>query len=281
MGRECIVCGGKAQSRTRDGAWLCRDCVKRLGGYGGWGAIWRMSTEEIMRATNSETPEKITKVEIERVKNSYTKTTWMSVAIFMVCECQVIFVSRFHSIQFWIAVLGFAQFLIVILATPSWEKKRIKELKEAEENRRQARIYENAADNYSYIPKYAEPASEYQYRWVITDQMTGIQFEQYCAMELKRDHGFVRVEMTKTSGDYGGDLVAYHVDGSKWVIQCKRYSGHVGIDAVQEVLGAQAMYDADRMAVMTNNVLTASAMELARKTGVVVKENIKGSMRID
>ena len=117
--------------------------------------------------------------------------------------------------------------------------------------------------------------------WKTTDEMTGVQFEQYCAIELKRDHGFVRVEFTKTSGDYGGDLVAYHKDGSKWVIQCKRYSGHVGIDAVQEVLGAKAIYDADRMAVMTNNVLTASARELARKSGVLVRENIKGSMRFD
>lgn len=117
--------------------------------------------------------------------------------------------------------------------------------------------------------------------WRSTDKMTGIQFEQYCAMELKQDHGFVRVEFTKTSGDYGGDLVAYHKDGSKWVIQCKRYSGHVGIDAVQEVLGAKVIYNADKMAVMTNSTLTASAKELANRSDVFVIENINGKMRID
>ena len=117
--------------------------------------------------------------------------------------------------------------------------------------------------------------------WKSTDKMTGIEFEQYCAMELKRDHGFVRVEFTKTSGDYGGDLVGYHKDGNKWVIQCKRYSGHVGIDAVQEVLGAKSIYDADKMAVMTNSVLTASARELANKSDVLLIENIKGTMRFD
>ena len=117
--------------------------------------------------------------------------------------------------------------------------------------------------------------------WKTTDEMTGVQFEQYCAIELKRDHGFVRVEFTKISGDYGGDLIAYNKDGSKWVIQCKRYGTHVGIDAVQEVLGAKAIYEAERMAVMTNNILTASAKELARKSDVWVCENIKGTMRFD
>ena len=117
--------------------------------------------------------------------------------------------------------------------------------------------------------------------WKSTDEMTGIQFEQYCAMVLKRDHGFVRVEFTKTSGDYGGDLVGYNKDGTKWVVQCKRYSGHVGIDAVQEVLGAKSIYDADKMAVMTNNILTTSAKELANKSGVLVMERINGSMRFD
>ena len=55
----------------------------------------------------------------------------------------------------------------------------------------------------------------------------------------------------------------------------------MGIDAVQEVLGAKSIYDADKMAVMTNNILTASAKELASKSEVLVVENIKGTMRFD
>lgn len=107
------------------------------------------------------------------------------------------------------------------------------------------------------------------------DQMSGIDFERHCAALMRQRYGFVRVEMTKTSGDYGGDLVGYHRDGSKWVIQCKRYSSHVGVEAVQQVVSAKAVYNADRIAVMTNNVLTASAKELASKNGVVVYENIR------
>lgn len=113
------------------------------------------------------------------------------------------------------------------------------------------------------------------------NQMTGLQFEQYCAALLKRDYGFVRVEFTKTSGDYGGDLIGFHRDGSKWVIQCKRYSAHVGSEAVQEVLGAKYMYGAERMAVMTNNTLTANARTLANASGVVIYENLNGILTTD
>lgn len=119
-------------------------------------------------------------------------------------------------------------------------------------------------------------------RVVYVDQMTGVQFEYYCALLLKKpEMGFVRVEYTKTSGDYGGDLIAYHKNGSKWVIQCKRYKSHVGIDAVQQVLGAKNMYNAERMAVMTNNVLTASAKNLANRSGVIIYEGLKGSLTYD
>ena len=119
-------------------------------------------------------------------------------------------------------------------------------------------------------------------RIVYVDQMTGVQFEHYCALLLKKpENGFVRVEYTKTSGDYGGDLIAYHKDGSKWVIQCKRYKSHVGIDAVQQVLGARNTYNAERMAVMTNNVLTASAKNLANRSGVIIYEGLKGSLTYD
>ena len=172
-------------------------------------------------------------------------------------------------------VVVFGTFALVVIGIIAL----IKRVKEARVRRAHKKSIEIQQNEEFARKKRAE--EEERRHWKSTDEMTGIQFEQYCAKVLKRDHEFVRVEFTKTSGDYGGDLVAYHKDGNKWVIQCKRYSGHVGIYAVQEVLGAKTIYDADRMAVMTNNVLTASAKELARKSGVLVKENIKGSMRFD
>ena len=114
-----------------------------------------------------------------------------------------------------------------------------------------------------------------------TNNMTGVQFERYCALILQKNYGFVKVEFTKTTGDFGGDLIGYHADGSKWVIQCKRYSSHVGNEAVQQVIGARFMYRADRMAVMTNSKLTANAKKLASASGVVVYENMNGTLTTD
>ena len=107
------------------------------------------------------------------------------------------------------------------------------------------------------------------------ERMTGIEFEEYCATVLKRNHDFITVKTTKVVGDYGGDLIGRHRDGSKWVIQCKRYSGTVGNSAVQEVVAAKAHYGADKAAVMTNSRLTANAKKLAHENGVKVYEDIR------
>lgn len=40
--------------------------------------------------------------------------------------------------------------------------------------------------------------------------------------------------MTKASGDGGVDLILLK-DGIKTAVQCKRYSGNVGVSAIQEV----------------------------------------------
>ena len=44
--------------------------------------------------------------------------------------------------------------------------------------------------------------------------------------------------MTQGSHDYGGDIIAIK-DQIKYVIQCKKYSSPVGIDAVQQVDGVE------------------------------------------
>ena len=41
------------------------------------------------------------------------------------------------------------------------------------------------------------------------------------------------------------------------------------------------MYNAESMAVMTNNILTASARNLANRSGVIVYEGLKGSLTYD
>jgi restriction system protein len=52
------------------------------------------------------------------------------------------------------------------------------------------------------------------------------------------------------------------------VLQRKRYSTAVGVDAVQQVFAGQRFYDARFAAVVSNNSFTIGAKELATKCGV-------------
>ena len=64
------------------------------------------------------------------------------------------------------------------------------------------------------------------------DEMDGLDFEYYCA-DLLAENGFVDVQVTRSSGDYGIDILA-EKEGVTYAIQCKRYTGLVGVKAVQE-----------------------------------------------
>lgn len=92
------------------------------------------------------------------------------------------------------------------------------------------------------------------------DQMTGEDFERFLGALFKK-RGY-KVSYTATSGDYGADLVLK--DGKDIiVIQAKRYSGSVGVKAVQEVVGAVRMYKATEAWVVTNSHFTRQAEKLA------------------
>jgi restriction system protein len=99
------------------------------------------------------------------------------------------------------------------------------------------------------------------------DTMDGIQFEHYLK-ELFLSKGYT-AEVTKASGDYGGDLLLSK-DGNKVVVQAKRHSKDVGIKAVQEVIGAKAYYSADEAWVVSNSYFTKAAQELANKSMVTL-----------
>ncbi len=98
-------------------------------------------------------------------------------------------------------------------------------------------------------------------------QMTGYQFEHYCAAVLLKN-GFSKAEVTQSSGDYGVDIVA-EKDGITYGIQCKYYNAEkVGIKAVQEAFSGAQFYDCMIAVVMTNGTFTTAAIEMARKTKV-------------
>ncbi len=93
----------------------------------------------------------------------------------------------------------------------------------------------------------------------------GIAYERYCAARLAQA-GW-RAHPTKASGDQGADVVAER-DGTRLVLQCKRYAKPVGNGAVQEAVAARGYWNADLAAVVTNAGFTPAARRLAGATGV-------------
>jgi restriction system protein len=103
--------------------------------------------------------------------------------------------------------------------------------------------------------------------------MDGWEFEQWCGQWL-REHGYVNVQVTSGSGDYGADVLC-EKNGVSYAVQCKCYTGKVPYRAVEEIVTAKQYYGTDKAMVMTNSVLTAQAQEAAAKLNVLV---IDGSM---
>ena len=100
------------------------------------------------------------------------------------------------------------------------------------------------------------------------DLMEGHDFEHFCA-DLLRRRGFLDVEVTKASGDYGVDILA-EKDGITYAIQCKCYAVPVGVSAVQEAYAGRDYYDRMVGVVMTNQYFTAPAVEAAKKLKILL-----------
>ena len=100
------------------------------------------------------------------------------------------------------------------------------------------------------------------------DIMEGHDFEYFCA-ELLKKRGFLEVEVTKGSGDYGIDILA-EKDGVTYAIQCKCYGAPVGVKAVQEAYAGRDYYDRMVGAVLTNQYFTAPAVEAAKKLKILL-----------
>lgn len=104
--------------------------------------------------------------------------------------------------------------------------------------------------------------------------MDGIAFEHWCARQLETQGWIVAV--SKASGDQGTDVVAER-DGKKVAIQCKRYTNPIGNKAVQEAFTGAQNVDAGESCVVGTGGFTASAKQIAAKTGVKLLDaaNIK------
>ncbi len=92
------------------------------------------------------------------------------------------------------------------------------------------------------------------------DQMSGVEFEEYVAAQL-RTAGW-SVTHTATTGDYGVDLIA-EKDGTCMAVQCKRLAKAVGVAAVQQVVSGALHHGCNQTVVVTNQAFTKAACQLA------------------
>ena len=100
------------------------------------------------------------------------------------------------------------------------------------------------------------------------DEMEGHDFEYYCA-DLLKDNGFLEVEVTKGSGDFGADILA-EKDGVTYAFQCKCYDKPIGVKAIQEIYAGRDYYGKMVGVVMTNQYFTQPAVELATKLNIML-----------
>lgn len=95
----------------------------------------------------------------------------------------------------------------------------------------------------------------------IIDRMDGVKFEEVLSVHFQKQ-GY-KTQFTPTTNDYGADLVI-EKGGEKIVVQAKRWKQVVGIEAVQQAIGAIKHYNAARGMVITNSTFTQQAKNLAR-----------------
>lgn len=100
------------------------------------------------------------------------------------------------------------------------------------------------------------------------DEMDGHDFEYFCA-DLLEKQGFMDVEVTRGSGDFGVDILA-EKEGVTYAVQCKRYQGSVGVDAVLQTYAGKDYYDRMVGVVMTNRYFTSPAMKAAEKLRILL-----------
>lgn len=96
---------------------------------------------------------------------------------------------------------------------------------------------------------------------------TGLQFEQMI-INMFRGAGLT-VYDTPASNDYGADLIIEY-NGYRIAGQCKYYNKPVGVKAVQEVMGALAYYECDAGMVITNDIYTQQAINLANSNNILL-----------
>lgn len=97
---------------------------------------------------------------------------------------------------------------------------------------------------------------------------SGFHFEEYM-VDLLTKLNYKNVRLLPEAGDYGADILA-ELNGVVHAIQCKYYSNHVGVKAVQEIMGGKEHYKAHVAIVATNNKFTNNAINLAKSNNIIL-----------
>jgi len=93
------------------------------------------------------------------------------------------------------------------------------------------------------------------------NELSGIEFEDLLIDKFSL-LGF-KVDSTPKTGDFGADIIIENNEGSRIIIQCKRFKSKVNLKAVQEVVGAMGYHAGDVGIVITNSLFLKSATTLA------------------
>ena len=118
----------------------------------------------------------------------------------------------------------------------------------------------------------------------MSDYHRGRVFEEYIANLYRlqgnkawttgelREQGLLPPSIQKRggSGEQGVDVVLLAPQGEKIAIQCKLYKGKVDNKAIQEIVAALPLYEAQFGVVITNNYFTGPAQDLAASNGVLL-----------
>ncbi len=98
--------------------------------------------------------------------------------------------------------------------------------------------------------------------------LTPLQFEEYTKLYLEA-RNYKKVSLTRTSGDFGADVIATAPDNVRICVQCKKHSKPVGVSAIQEIHSAKSYYKCRRAAVVATSAgFTKQAIELSEKVKV-------------
>ena len=105
------------------------------------------------------------------------------------------------------------------------------------------------------------------------DQMDGVSFERYVGTLLKAQ-GYRGIQYTKTSGDYGVDIILKK-DGTRTAVQVKRSNSAIGGSAVQQAVAGMSYYKCSRSMVVTNASFTNGAKTLAASNNCTLVDGLK------